>query len=186
KVRVNVFETRAKEFEKKVDNIPLIEAELQQLNRDYSVISRQHSNLLERRESARMSQQVEQSSDDVKFRVIDPPFVPLKATDPNKLLLNIAVLFVAIGIGLGIAFLLSLIRPVITDKQILGQVTGLPILGSVTLIQTVAEKRKQLLDKLVFASLVLCLVLVFTGINLEYGFNINLLAKLERLGAGFL
>ncbi|MCP4993662.1 MAG: chain length-determining protein, partial [Gammaproteobacteria bacterium] len=50
KVRVNVFETRAKEFEKKVDNIPLIEAELQQLNRDYTVISQQHSNLLERRE----------------------------------------------------------------------------------------------------------------------------------------
>ncbi|MCP4275331.1 MAG: hypothetical protein GY779_03130, partial [Gammaproteobacteria bacterium] len=116
----------------------------------------------------------------------DPPFVPLKATDPNKLLLNIAVLFVAIGIGLGIAFLLSLIRPVITDKQIMGQVTGLPILGSVTLIRTAAQKRKQLLGKLVFTSLVLCLVLVFTGINLEYGFNINLLAKLERLGAGFL
>ncbi len=186
KVRVNVFETRAKEFEKKVDNIPLIEAELQQLNRDYSVISQQHSNLLKRRESARMSQQVEQSSDDVKFRVIDPPFVPLKATDPNKLLLNIAVLFIAIGIGLGIAFLLSVIRPVITDKQIMGQVTGLPILGSVTLIRTAAQKRKELLGKLVFTSLVLCLILVFTGINLEYGFNINLLAKLEQLGAGFL
>ncbi len=77
KVRVNVYDARVKELEKRVDSIPLIEAELQQLNRDYSVISQQHSDLLKRRESARMSQQVENSADDVKFRVIDPPFVPL-------------------------------------------------------------------------------------------------------------
>jgi len=185
-VRVNVFETRAKEFAKKVDNIPLIEAEFQQLNRDYSVVSQQHSSLLKRRESARMSQQVEQSSDDVKFRVIDPPFVPLKPTEPNKMLLNIAVLFIAIGLGLGIAFLLSLLRPVITDRYYLSQVTGLPVLGSVSIIKTVVQKRKELFGTLVFSSLVLGLVLVFAVINLKYGFDIDVIAKLGQMRATFL
>jgi len=186
KVRVNVFETRAKELEKKVDNVPLIEAELQQLNRDYQVVSQQHDNLLKRRESARMSQQVEQGADDVKFRVIDPPFVPIKATEPNKLLLNVAVLFIAIGISLGIALLLSLLRPVITDRHILGQVTGLPVFGSVGLVMTAGQKRKAFFGKLVFASLMFCLVLVFAGVNLKYGFDIDLMAKIKQLQAGLL
>jgi polysaccharide chain length determinant protein (PEP-CTERM system associated) len=186
KVRVVEYGNRAQEMEKRVDSIPLIEAELQQLNRDYTVISAQHSDLLKRRESARMSQQVEQSSDDVKFRVIDPPFVPLKPTEPNKLLLSIAVLFIAVGLGIGIAFLLSVLRPVISDRYTMGQVTGLPVLGSVSIIKTAVQKRKELFGKLMFASMSLCLLLVFAGINLKYGLDIDLVAKLEQLKAGLL
>jgi len=186
KVRVAEYENRAKELEKRVDSIPLIEAEMHQLNRDYNVISGQHSDLLKRRESARMSQQVEQSSDDVKFRVIDPPFVPLKPTEPNKMLLNIGVLLVAIGAGLGIAFLLSILRPVISDRYIMGQVTGLPVLGSVSMIKTAVQKRKELFGKMIFISLALCLVMLFAGINIKYGFDIDLIAKLLELSSGYL
>ena len=88
-----------------------IEAELKQLDRDYSVILGQHTQLLQRREAARLSQDVEQNASDVTFRVIDPPFVPTKPSEPNKLLLNAGVLFVALGIGAGVALLISLIRP---------------------------------------------------------------------------
>lgn len=186
KIRVGEYDAGVKELEKKVDSIPLIEAELQQLNRDYSVVSQQHSDLLKRREAARMSQQVEKSSDDVKFRVIDPPFVPLKPTEPNKLLLNIAVLFVSLGLGIGIAFVLSILRPVISDRYTMGQVSGLPVLGAVSMIVTESQKKREFLNKMVFASLTLCLFLVFAGISLKYGFDVALTDKIEQISAGSL
>jgi polysaccharide chain length determinant protein (PEP-CTERM system associated) len=186
KIRVGEYDARVKELEKKVDSIPLIEAELQQLNRDYTVVSQQHADLLKRREAARMSQQVEKNSDDVKFRVIDPPFVPLKPTEPNKILLNVAVLFVAIALGIGIAFLLSLIRPVINDRFTMGEVTGLPVLGTISMIVTEAQKKRELVSKMTFASLTLCLFLVFASISIMYGFDVNLTDHLEKISTGSL
>lgn len=84
RVRVQEHEQRVKELEDKVNNIPQIEAELAQLNRDYDVVRSQHATLLQRRESARLSEDVEQTAGDVVFRVIDPPFVPNRPGEPKE------------------------------------------------------------------------------------------------------
>ena len=141
-VRVAEYEQRVTDLENKVNNVPEIEAQLKQLDRDYNVILGQHNALLQRREAARLSEDVEQNASDVTFRVIDPPFVPFKPSEPNKLLLNSGVLVVALGIGAGLALLLSLIKPVVVDQQSLLRLTGLPLLGSVTLIPTPEQKKR--------------------------------------------
>lgn len=165
RTRVQEFQRRVNGLEEKVDSIPLVESELLQLTRDYDVISQQHQTLLSRRESARISDNVEQDASDVKFRVIDPPFVPQKPSEPNKILLNSAVFIFALGAGGGLALLLSLIKPVISTRATLARVTGLPVLGAVMQIRTPADKRKTLLNNMVFVALLCGLVLVFAGIT---------------------
>ena len=165
KTRVDEYARRVKSLEEKVDNIPLIESELQQLNRDYDVISAQHNTLLQRRESARISDNVEQQANDVKFRVIDPPFVPLEPNEPNKLLLNAVVFILALGAGAGLAFVISLFKPVFITRESLTQVTGLPVLGAVAEIKTSSDKRRSLLNNVLFFSVFSCLILVFVGVS---------------------
>ena len=165
-VRVNEYSRREKELNDMVDRIPAIEAELTQLNRDYEVVSQQHTELLERREAARISEDVEEQAGDVVFKVIDPPFVPSKPNKPNKLLLNSGVLVVALGVGVGLALLLSILKPVISDRRTLAKVTGLPVLGCVTYIPTQAQIRSRFVRKLQFSILVLLLICVFAGLNL--------------------
>jgi len=165
-VRVVEYSRREKNLNDMVDRIPAIEAELTQLNRDYAVISRQHTELLERRESARISEDVEQQAGGVIFKVIDPPFVPLRPNKPNKLLLNAGVLVVSLGAGIGLALLLSIIKPVVFDRRTLGKVTGLPVLGCVTYIPTQVQLRDAFVQKLQFSALVLLLVCIFAGLNL--------------------
>ncbi len=109
-------------MEAKVDEIPEVEAQLKQLDRDYGAISSHHAKLLQWRESAYLSEDMEEGASTLKFRVIDPPFVPLKPTEPNKLLLNTGVFFAAILASIGIAILLSLLNPVIVNRRILRQV----------------------------------------------------------------
>ena len=96
--RVKEYQARVTSQEELVDNIPVIEAELKQLNRDYSVVQTKHSELLTRRESALISQDVEQKSNDLVFRVIDPPFAPQNPNEPNKLLLNSVVLVAGLAL----------------------------------------------------------------------------------------
>jgi polysaccharide chain length determinant protein (PEP-CTERM system associated) len=168
-VRVEDFELRAKNMEAKVDEVPEIEAQLKQLDRDYGAISGHHRKLLQSRESAYLSENVEEGANTVKFRVIDPPFVPLNPTEPNKLLLNTGVFFAAIIASIGIAILLSLLHPVIHNRRILRQVTGLPVLGCVTFIQSPDQERKALIGGLVYASMALFLVLAFVGVNMIQG-----------------
>jgi polysaccharide chain length determinant protein (PEP-CTERM system associated) len=165
-VRVNEYRRREKELTDMVDKIPAIEAELTQLNRDYEVVSQQHTELMERREAARISEDVELQAGDVVFKVIDPPFVPLRPNKPNKLLLNSGVLVVALGVGVGLALLLSLLKPVIADRRTLARVTGLPVLGCVTNLATPEQKRRSFIRRLQFSVLALLLVVVFAGINL--------------------
>ncbi len=165
-VRVGEYNNRVTSLEERVDSIPKVEAEFKELNRDYSVISRQHNTLLQRRESARLSGDVEKNASGVKFRVIDPPFVPLEPTEPDKLLLHSGAFIAAIGLGGGLALLLSLLRPVICNRRSLERLVGLPVLGSVSMIASVSEKKKALHEKLLFASMLLFLFLTFAGVNL--------------------
>lgn len=164
RVRVAEFERRSEELAAKVSQIPEVEAELKQLNRDYDVIARQHQQMLERRESARLSGDVESTGGEVSFRVIDPPFVPRKPSKPNKLLLNAGALVMALGAGVGVALLLALVHPIVTDARMLAHSTGLPLLGTVTWNKTPEERRSSLWR---LAGFVVCggaLLVAFAGV----------------------
>jgi protein tyrosine kinase modulator len=164
-VRVAEYEKRVKELEERVENIPVIEAELKQLDRDYQVIAGKHEGLLERRETAKLSQDVEQIGSDVVFRVVDPPFVPTKPSEPNKLLLNSGVLVVAIGLGVALALFASLINPMVVDQRSLTALTGLPLLGTVTLVSSPERKKQDSRALLAYSSLVLVLLVAYVGVN---------------------
>jgi len=109
---------------------PQVEAQLAQLNRNYDVTRAQYNALLARLDSARIGQEA-QATGTVKFEVIDPPTAQFKPVAPNRPLLIIASLIVAIAAGLGAAYALQLIRPVFVSTRQLGAITGLPVLGAV-------------------------------------------------------
>jgi polysaccharide chain length determinant protein (PEP-CTERM system associated) len=165
-VRVEEYKAREQDLLSKVTQIPEIEAQMTQLDRDYSVIKAQHTELLERRESARLSQGVEDNASDVAFRVVDPPFVPLKPSEPNKVALNGMVLLGALAAGAGFALLLSLLNPIVVDARMLAEATGLPLLGVVTQNKDKKTRRRDQLRFAAFAGCALMLVLVFGGLQL--------------------
>ena len=116
----------------RVDAIPEVEAELARLNRDYEVNKKQYDTLLQRLESARISQQAEQTTENVKFRIIEPPSQPVQPSGPKRLALDTLVLFAGLGAGLGLAVLLAQLHPTFTSRDVLEKVTGIPVLGAVT------------------------------------------------------
>ncbi len=116
----------------RIDAIPEVEAELARLNRDYKINKSQYDTLLQRLESARISQEAEQNTENVKFRVIEPPSVPIIPTWPNRPLMNTMVLLAAVGAGLALAVLLAQLHPTIPSREVLKRITGLRVLGSIS------------------------------------------------------
>jgi len=169
-VRVKEYSDRVAELEEKVNTIPEIEGQLKQLDRDYDVIRNQHSMLLKRRETARMGQDMEQKATDVTFRVIDPPYVPLKPSEPDKVMLNAIVLLAGLASGIGVSLLVSLLYPVFFDSRTLSSATGLPVLGSVTINLQPEQRRRERYATLAFASLTVCLLIACAGMTIGTGY----------------
>jgi len=115
-----------------IDRIPQVEAELKRLDRNYDVNKRQYDSLVQRLESANISTEAEQTADSVKFRVVEPPVVPLAPIGPNRFLLSTLVLVASLAAGLATALLLAQMRPVFTSRDALGRISGLPVLGAIT------------------------------------------------------
>ncbi|QBQ54475.1 XrtA system polysaccharide chain length determinant [Nitrosococcus wardiae] len=134
--RVAALEEEMKQVRGFIDNMPKLALEISQLKRDYGINKRNYHTLLERQESAEMSERVEQSTDNIQFRVIDPPKVPLRPSGPNRPVLLSLVLLVGVGAGVGVAFLLSQLKPTFTDRNELQELTQLPVLGSVSVLWT--------------------------------------------------
>ena len=148
KARVVTYSRNKQELKKLVDVVPRIEAELKRLNRDYGVHKKNYTTLVGRREQAKISEDVETSSEQVKFRIIEPPHVPTKSNYPNRPLFDLAALALAIGVGYGIGLLISLAQPVIYSISELRALTGLPVLGAVSKFDTgrvLSQRRRNLL-----------------------------------------
>lgn len=165
KVRVQQYQDEVEDLEARVGTIPEVEGQLRQMERDIGIIKSQHSAMLKRRELARLGEDVEQKASDVTFRVIDPPYVPMKPSEPNKAMLNAMVLGAGLAAGIGVSLLVALIYPVIFDVRSLMSLTGLPVLGSVSINLQAEQKRRERYGLIVFSFLGVSLLLVFVGMT---------------------
>jgi len=143
-VRVKEFKDRTKSLQSMVDTIPNVETELSKLTREYEVNKKNYNALVSRLETAKMSEEVEQTGEGVKIRVIDPPSFPNSPSGPNRKILNTAVLAIGLVVGLALSFVFSQIKPVFHEHRELRNELGLPVLGSVSRIKTseLLEKKK--------------------------------------------
>lgn len=146
RVRVAEYQSRHDQLRESVKMIPQIEAEFTQLNRDYDINKKNYESLVVRRESATMSGEMDASAAIVDFRLIDPPRVSPQPVSPNRLLLVPLTLLLALAAGLFVPFLASQIRPVFFDARALREVTGLPLLGTISKKVEVAEQVRKKKD----------------------------------------
>jgi polysaccharide chain length determinant protein (PEP-CTERM system associated) len=134
------------------DKITDVQATLQQLTRNYDVTKKQYEQLLERANTAQLSQDATQSGNNLKFRIVNPPVVPLTPASPNRGLLLLLVLGLAVAIGGGFAYLLHKITPVFVSLKGLQESGDYPVLGALSLIVSPARHQKQRRDVMGFCA----------------------------------
>ncbi|MBS3963328.1 MAG: hypothetical protein KGZ80_02325 [Methylomonas sp.] len=114
-----------------------IETEMKNLNRDYETISAKFTDLLERREQARITEKVDDQTSRLKFRIADPPSRAAAPTSPNRKLFYSLIFLASLILGFAVAFLIYFIKPVFMSVRQVRVVTGLPSLGAVSMTNVV-------------------------------------------------
>jgi polysaccharide chain length determinant protein (PEP-CTERM system associated) len=132
KVREANYSNKIDVLKQKIDLVPQVEAERTALNRDYEVTQRKYGELLARKEQAELTQKADVSSENVQFRVVDPPIVPNSPSGPNRLINYTIVLILGFSSGLGFAFLISQLQPILISSSQLTALTSYPVLGVVS------------------------------------------------------
>jgi polysaccharide chain length determinant protein (PEP-CTERM system associated) len=150
-VREQEINRKINDLRSKIDLVPQIEAENTSLNRDYDILKSNYEELLNRKEAAAISRRADVSSEDLQFRIIEPPLVPNEPSGPLRLVFYTLVLLLGFGIGIGIAFLVSQIKPILVRAEQLKTMTGLPILGKVTHLNYAQMKKRQNFRIIVFS-----------------------------------
>ena len=165
--RVEEYTSRYNRLKSLSNAVPQVEAELAQLNRDYQVNKSNYEKLLERRESAKISDDLGSAADLMSFRIIDPPTVPDIPVGPDRGKLYSMVFLGAMLAGIGIAFVISQIRPTFHSQVSLREITGRPILGSIPMIWTSKEKIKRRKRLYAFALSLLSLLGIYGALMVK-------------------
>jgi hypothetical protein len=132
RVRESDYANKVDEYKQKMDFVPQAEAERTALDRDYNITKRKYEGLLNRRESSDLARKADLSSESVQFRIIDAPRVPKRPADSGKSLKYTMVLALGFAVGLGLAFLISQLNPVLINASQLTSLTTYPVFGMVS------------------------------------------------------
>jgi polysaccharide chain length determinant protein (PEP-CTERM system associated) len=152
------------DLRQRLNSAPQVEAEYQQLNRDYDVNKAQYTALLGSYQKARLGEQADNAGS-VRFEIVLPPTSPLVPVWPQRTLLLGLIWLAALGVGGAIAYGLHTIKPILSSVRAVNQLTAFPVLGVVSIAFPTAQRKKILRHVWRISAATACLV-VALGIAL--------------------
>ncbi len=118
------------ELRQRLNSAPQVEAEFQQLNRDYDVNKAQYTALLGSYQKARLGERADNAGS-VRFEIVLPPTAPVVPAWPKRLTLLAIIWLVSLGAGAAAAYGLHTMKPIVSSVQAINSLTSFPVLGVV-------------------------------------------------------
>ncbi|MGH8182141.1 MAG: XrtA system polysaccharide chain length determinant [Rhodanobacteraceae bacterium] len=131
------------DLKKNADKITDTQVQLAQLTRNYDITKKQYDELVSRLNQAQMSEDATQTGNNLKFRIISPPIVPLLPVGPHRVLFLLVACLMALGIGGAFAYFLHKIRPVFVSLKSLREFGGYPVIGALSLIESAPRRERK-------------------------------------------
>jgi polysaccharide chain length determinant protein (PEP-CTERM system associated) len=129
------------DLRQRLNSAPQVEAEYQQLNRDYDVNKAQYTALLGSYQKARLGEQADNAGS-VRFEIVLPPSSPLVPVWPKRTLLLSLIWLAALGAGAAAAYGLHFIKPILSSVSAVNALTSFPVLGVVSVAFPTAQRKK--------------------------------------------
>jgi len=111
--------------------------------RDVQVNENIYNVLLQRLETAKITQRLQSSKEGTRYTVLDPPRIPLKPFKPNKVLIAFIGLFFGLILGVGLVIGAEFFDKSFLDVEEAKNFLGVPLLGAISKINTVDSVRRE-------------------------------------------
>jgi polysaccharide chain length determinant protein (PEP-CTERM system associated) len=152
------------EMEEKAKRVPEIEAEENRLKRDYRATREQYNEFVQQKQDLDLRTDVEATDEAMSLRVVEEPITPQRPSGPPRLFFFAGAFVGALIVGLGVALILSQLRPVVITVDQLRAHFDMPVLGNVTKSMSEDENRQRSFELLGFAGATLLLFIIFVSL----------------------
>jgi uncharacterized protein involved in exopolysaccharide biosynthesis len=142
--------SRRNELESKLEELRVKVAAMPQIERDYETLTQQneltiarYNEAVERIDTAQRAQTLEVGGGGERFTLVEAPFLPVKPYSPNRPVIVMLAIMVALGTGIGLAILIDSLDLSVKDSVDLTQITGAPPLAVIPFIETPSDLRRR-------------------------------------------
>lgn len=130
------------DLEKSLVQSPVIEKEYRDLLRDYENTSLKYQEVKAKQLEAQMAKTLEKDRKGERFTLIEPPLVPERPVKPNRFLILVVGVFVALVGGAGVIWGLEQLDQTVRSGHAVARLTGMSPLAVVPHIVNAAERAR--------------------------------------------
>ncbi len=170
--RVAAAQTELSETKRTTSSAIDILTKYADLDRDYGNIEKTYQELIQSRESANLSQAVNDQNQGLAFRVVEPPQKPQRPAAPYRLVLNSLALLAGLIGGAACGVLLALISGRFITSDNLSAQFDIPIIGVVSRFRNSALSSSSMLPEFALATSVALLFFCYVGVVIVFDSSI--------------
>lgn len=122
------------DYQSRVEKAPKLEQQLASLTRDYQNTKSAYDVIMKKRFAAKQAEKFEANEQGDQFRVIDPAQVPVNPFKPDRRLILLMGVMIALGLGGGLTFAMEYLDQSFYSVKDLESYLGLPVLASIPLV----------------------------------------------------
>jgi succinoglycan biosynthesis transport protein ExoP len=173
KLEIENYQDAAKRLRSRMDDLesrlnltPLREQQLAAVNRNYENSRQNYQSLLQKKLQSELATNLEKRQQGEQFRIIDPPNLPVKPSEPNRL--EILAIGWALGlcVGLGVVALLEMTDETIHNETNLLESISVPVLVHVPVIRSRRERIRTRLFRVCEAMATVLFLTVSVGMGI--------------------
>jgi polysaccharide chain length determinant protein (PEP-CTERM system associated) len=137
------LQTKVTDYQARLNQEPVREQQLSDLTRGYEQSKANYDELLKKKNESAMATSMELLQQGERFRIIDPPSLPLKPDFPNRLK------FCVIGLGIGLAFgtvvagAFEMLDDRIYDEKELQKLLPVPVISEIPALAAATDEHNE-------------------------------------------
>ena len=139
KIPFTLLQAEYKKYQTRVENTPQVEQGYRALQRDYANAQAKYQETTARLLAAKEAKGLEESRMGEKFTLVDPPVTPEMPDKPNRIVIIVIGLVLAIGTGIGSGAMAEHLDQSVRAADELTAVSGHTVLAVIPYLETPAD-----------------------------------------------
>jgi len=162
------LKNKVAEYQARLNQEPVREQQLSDLTRGYDQSKANYDELLKKKNESAMATSMELLQQGERFRIIDPPSLPLKPDFPNRLKFCLIGLGVGLALGAGVAGAFEMFDDRIYDEKELEKLLPVTVIGEIPTLGAADEREARRRLWLGWATAILVGAAILLGSALSY------------------
>ncbi|MCD6533628.1 MAG: hypothetical protein J7L25_06090 [Deltaproteobacteria bacterium] len=131
------------DFQSRLENAPLVERDYKRMIRNLDQAQLRHTDITHKLTEAQIAQEMEESQQGERFKIIDPAQTPEKPFKPNRMAIALIGFVLALGLSTGVCALRENLDTSVKSAAELTRLTGVPVLSITPIMENLKERHKR-------------------------------------------